>query len=259
LVTGKALGKATITATSNNGKSASVDIYAWNEESTEVAGFIQETNNFVFHYKEIDRDIIYAYALAVESEYDRITNAYVGHKIPVVHVYVQPSVKEHHAETNRRKNANFTYGMTSVGTVIGSDLILIASPKSPDNPHPYNGMIKVIVHEFVHIATRVINPNLRAQWLSEGVACYDSNQFALKDFNGMYAKGNLPGINGLVFGIEYSMGYVLTDFIINNWGREGLNNLIKNDGDILSTFGISVIEFENQWHQYIRDKYIKTK
>ncbi len=47
----------------------------------------------------------------------------------------------------------------------------------------------------------------------------------------------------------------LIDFILHNWGKEAILELVKNNGDVNSTFGLTDKEFEKQWEFYIKDKF----
>ncbi|OEH86847.1 hypothetical protein BHU72_00855 [Desulfuribacillus stibiiarsenatis] len=100
-----------------------------------------------------------------------------------------------------------------------------------------------------------------AEWLSEGVSVYEANQFRNpKDFN--YIRENqfstLSELSDTNNTKEYDLGYVVVEFIQVTWGIDALNNLIKSGGNVSATLKISTQEFEKEWNQYIREKYLKS-
>ena len=53
----------------------------------------------------------------------------------------------------------------------------------------------------------------------------------------------------------FRMGYLLVDYIVENWNRAALVSLIQNNGDIELSFGISQETFESDWLAYVMATY----
>ncbi|MEX2512139.1 MAG: hypothetical protein WD398_04475 [Cyclobacteriaceae bacterium] len=55
--------------------------------------------------------------------------------------------------------------------------------------------------------------------------------------------------------LVFNVGYTIVGFIIDHWGKDQLLELIKNGGEVYSTFGLTEKEFERQWERYVKDKF----
>ena len=49
------------------------------------------------------------------------------------------------------------------------------------------------------------------------------------------------------------------DYIIYKWGTDVLINLIKYRGNIKKVLGVGVSEFEEEWYEYVKEKYMGGK
>jgi len=122
---------------------------------------------------------------------------------------------------------------------------------------------QTVHHEFAHVALLFVNPNFsnNPRWLWEAVALYESGEFIdPKDVNFMYL-GDYPTIEELDMdyndGVKiYRVGYVLLEYIIETWGMEKVIELINSNGDLENDLGVTVANFEQNWYQYIEDKYL---
>lgn len=116
-------------------------------------------------------------------------------------------------------------------------------------------------HEFAHCVTLHINPvNLR-RWLWEAVAIYESGEFVNPKSLSYLVSGNYPTINDLDQGFNtgarqiYSVGYIIMEFIINEWGKDKSLELIKAGGDVQPVLGISESKFHDRWENFVKKKY----
>ena len=48
---------------------------------------------------------------------------------------------------------------------------------------------------------------------------------------------------------------MFTSYVIDKWGKGGLQKLLKNKGDIKSALGISIEDFDKGWHKYINKEF----
>lgn len=91
-------------------------------------------------------------------------------------------------------------------------------------------------------------------WLSESIAQYESSGF-YKPYNNKYPTISEMNENGSISPVVYTYGYALIEYIVNKWGMDGVRKLLKNNGDIQETFGISEQELQAGWHEFLRTKY----
>jgi hypothetical protein len=55
----------------------------------------------------------------------------------------------------------------------------------------------------------------------------------------------------------YSCGYTIIEFILEKYGRDKLIELIKNYGDLRTTFGVTGDQFCKDWYEFVKEKYLK--
>ncbi len=53
----------------------------------------------------------------------------------------------------------------------------------------------------------------------------------------------------------YLVGYTLIEFIVQTYGKEKLPQLITSYVDVKNVLGISMKEFEQEWHAFVEKKY----
>lgn len=118
-----------------------------------------------------------------------------------------------------------------------------------------------VVHEYTHLVTLAINPTFdnNPRWLWEATAIYESGRPPVPDVSKLncFAAGHYPTIESLdehPLNI-YKVGYFLADFIVSKWGQEKMVALVKSNGDIDSTLGVTVREFESAWLIFLQDNH----
>ncbi|MGI9205690.1 MAG: hypothetical protein ACR2Q3_16865 [Woeseiaceae bacterium] len=121
---------------------------------------------------------------------------------------------------------------------------------------------EVAVHEVVHIVMLAVNPTIAANpfWLWEAVALYvdgsgppDTELLSCISSEGgpsLTELNEYPG-NSIIF----RMGYLLADYVIENWGQMALRSLIESNGDIETVLGIGQEQFERDWLEYVLATY----
>jgi hypothetical protein len=121
-------------------------------------------------------------------------------------------------------------------------------------------------HEFAHCISLHVQANFsnHPRWLWEAVAIYESGEYTDPQNISYLMSGNFPTLNELNGDFNngnqkiYEVGYLLTEFILHEWGKDKLINLIKNLGDVERVLDISVAEFENKWKAFVVEKYFKS-
>lgn len=121
---------------------------------------------------------------------------------------------------------------------------------------------QVAIHEFVHALTLYINDDFanNPRWLWESIAVYEAKQFIDPTILPFMTSGDYPSMESLdqEQGTEqriYKVGFTIAEFIIKTWGVEKLHALVESNGNVEKTLGISMATFEQQWYQFVRDKY----
>jgi len=119
------------------------------------------------------------------------------------------------------------------------------------------------LHEFCHAASLVVNYRFgnNPRWLWEAVAIYESGEFRDPKSIGYLVSGNYPSIEELNSDFNagnnkiYEVGYLISEYIISNWGKTSYVNLIKSNGNIAAAIGITVNQFEEEWRHYVQSRY----
>lgn len=120
---------------------------------------------------------------------------------------------------------------------------------------------EIAEHEFVHAISLRLNSSL-PRWLWESVAIYGANEFVDPNELSYLKNENFPTLAELNTDFNesnhkiYSVGYILSEFIIHKWGTDKYYELIKQGGDLNKVLNISETEFETKWAAFVREKYI---
>ena len=129
-----------------------------------------------------------------------------------------------------------------------------------------NNTAQIVLHEFCHAVSLVVNNQIgnNPRWLWESVAIYESGEFRDPKTLSYLVNGNFPTIENLNSNFNtsgnqiYEVGYLLSEFIISQWGKSFYVNLIKSNGNILHVLGISTQQFEEEWKVFVVNKYLQT-
>ena len=120
------------------------------------------------------------------------------------------------------------------------------------------------LHEVCHVISMYVNkyiPN-NPRWLWEAVALYESREFTNPKSISYLVQGNFPTLAELNSDFNagnqkiYQVGYLLSEFIINNWEKSGYISIIKSNGNVQNTFGITVNQFEENWKTFVTENYL---
>lgn len=187
---------------------------------------------------------------ALEVDYDRILEFLEIKKMPkvVVNIYKGPDFFE---VVKQDLGIQYT---GAYGYVNGEQQVVVRNSANS----------WVAVHEFIHIVSLEVNPRItnNPRWLWETVPIYLNNEFyhpfrspGIRDKN----YPTLRELNQFDFSPNgiYFLGYLIGEFIYNEWGSAGFIDLIKSNGDTQEVLGLSEEEFEKILYSYIDEKYMK--
>ena len=125
------------------------------------------------------------------------------------------------------------------------------------------GTDRTAVHEFAHLAATGVNPSIvyNPRWFWEVVALYANNEKydpaelscisptevpSIEELNSHHTLGNTK---------IYQVGYLLAEYIIENWGHEVFIQMIKENADLIKVLNLTPIEFQHSWHQFVLSRY----
>lgn len=123
-----------------------------------------------------------------------------------------------------------------------------------------------LLHEFAHLVSTAVNPSIsnNPRWLWETIALYEARQYpnnlAQIDY---IAAGDYPSFPDLNRGLNaseiprpiYHVGYVIGEYIVANWGQEGLISLLNSNGNTTESLGVPESDFERGWQMFLEENY----
>ncbi len=221
------------------------------------ATFVQHASeHFVFHHTAIDGSSIATTAASLERDYARITAELAVRATPQVHVFLYTTRESLQAAVRPTAGELPAF---ATGLVTGADAIHILSPRLAA-VWSYDNAVENIAHELAHCVSLVINPRItnNPRWLWESVALYEAGQFVDPRSLPYLAGGAVPtleSLNGFDNTRIYDVGYVIAEFIVSRWGREGLIALIATNGNLAAVTGLNATEFVTAWREFLRSRY----
>lgn len=222
-----------------------------------------QTGHFVFYvYGNVGRPDIDALANTLERSFDRIASD----------LNAAPSPKtEVHIYADRWRYGMATGNLSASGSIEGvGKLHFVQQAWSQiDNQ-------KVALHEFTHAVTLKLLLDLEPTplneklfdgkfkqfpiWLWEAVATYEAGELVDPKSLGYMKNGAYPKLGELSNkskgGKIYQVGYTITEYILQQYGKDKLLQLIASYGDLASTLGVSEDEFSQAWHRFVQEKYL---
>ena len=211
-----------------------------------------ESDHFQFYFDGFSPSKIRPITDELEENYWRIVEDLGVDSMPVVRVKIWSSRRGFYEEMERLLTVSYP---GADGYVFGPDELHVRLVSDTSGN---------AVHEFAHVVSLNLNPlfSNNPRWLWEAVAIYEAEEFVHPDRLHFIVNGDYPSISELNsdFGTEgdriYSVGYVLTEYIIEGWGMEALRDLIVTSGDLESVLGMDAEEFEVGWHGWLEAKYL---
>jgi|GEM_PF-2066319 len=129
-----------------------------------------------------------------------------------------------------------------------------------------SGLIENAEHEFAHSMSLILNNTFsnNPRWFWETVAIYESGEFRDPTAISYLKNNDFPTIAELDAGFNtgsrqiYEVGYLIGEFITEEWGSSKLVDLIKKNGNTQAVLGLSSVQFGDQWAEFVKEKYFKT-
>lgn len=123
---------------------------------------------------------------------------------------------------------------------------------------------RTAVHEFAHVVTLHVNNRIgnNPRWLWEAVALYETGELIDPKQLPYMVSGDYPTLAELDVDYNssdhkiYQVGYTLVEFILHDWNRDALIQLIKNNGNTQTGFALTTEQFADRWYQFVKAKYL---
>ncbi|RPI15122.1 MAG: hypothetical protein EHM58_14860 [Ignavibacteriae bacterium] len=211
--------------------------------------------HFTFYYTSYDSLSIKTTADSVERNYSRIlsdlqTDTVLKTSVHFYKTYEELAAVVRHVVPNLPTWA--------IGLSTAKDTIHMLSPKHSEQNYEY--MLIVLIHEFTHCVSLNINPAIanNPRWLWESAALYEAGQFVHPSQLPYMVNQNPPTLsqmNSISNTQIYEVGYLLSEYIVENWSRTHLKNMILSNGNISQVLEMTVSEFQTAWFQFVKTKY----
>lgn len=208
--------------------------------------------NIVLHDTLEQADVAHL-TRALGENYERVKDAFRVSSLPVVTIQIWSEEGAYQDAMEERLGMRFP---GSRGYVTGDRELRLLY-------HRRLSAQKEAVHEFAHVVSLNLNANFgnNPRWLWEAVAMYAAEEFRHPGDVPELRKGSFPTLQELSTDFNsgrsiYDVGYVLVEYIETTWDHDRLIALIRANGAIEETLGVSEADFEAGWQQYVQEKYL---
>jgi hypothetical protein len=198
-------------------------------------------------------DVINAITQALEFDYPRFTADLRVGDLPVTSVWLWQDEDSFYADMASRGSVYRSGGYVRDAHAIA----LLELPNAS-----LSQITRAAVHEFAHVVSMAVNPSIanNPRWLWETVAVYENREFVDPTTLDYMRAGRYPSLVDLdadwnVSHQVYQVGAVLAEYIVHEWGMDGLLRLIRTNGNVPEALRVSVPEFEAGWRAYLHQKY----
>ncbi|MCM3628379.1 RNA polymerase sigma factor [Paenibacillus glycanilyticus] len=202
-------------------------------------------------------DKIYRDVLAkLKANVDRICSKLHHKPSSKMTIEIYPDLHTFHLAVHEPDAPDWFMGM------IEGNTIRITSPLNPGPEHTYESILKSTVHLFTMWLVKDINP-YAPKWLYQGLGGYEAGLMTEAYINDsvreLVEQGELPALTELEDnswdfetrkGFQFS--YLLCEFVLNKYGIETLNKIIRKPNDFEDAFACSSHEFHNSWKEQLR-------
>lgn len=146
--------------------------------------------------------------------------------------------------------------------VIENNTIKIASPLHPGPEHTYQSILKSTLHLYTIWLVTDINP-AAPKWLYQGLGGYEAGLMTKEYIDSSIAElvkhSQIPTFEDLEDntwefdekkGFQFS--YTLSEFVLQHYGIDALNKIIRNPLDFEDAFNCSAAEIHKLWSHTLK-------
>jgi len=212
--------------------------------------------------QNIDTAEIWKLARALENNYSRISNDL--ETIPAENIEVN-------VYSYRWNYIKATRNWTASGNIEGTAKLHFLEKSWGEDDSK-----KVAVHEFTHaVVLKLLIDHERQPlnapefdkkfshfpvWLWEGVSVYEAGQFIDPKTLAFLNNNSYPGFPELDTRSKgakiYKVGYTIIEYILQEYGKLKLIELIKNYGNVQLVLNVSDEQFCKNWFGFVKRKYL---
>ena len=227
-------------------------INSCNNNSGEPITAPVESDHLTFTlYDGLPESITIPIIIEMNNNYDRISNDFDIQSLQKIKVEIWDD--ETHFQNDMKRDIGINYPGT-LGYIYSITCMRLLNRSNL----AYN-----TVHEFAHIVSLNVNNNFgnNPRWFWEAVATYESGEFINPKNLPYLAAGNFPTIVELNSDYNtgnrkiYEVGYLLSEYILENWGRESYIRMIRQNANIEIVLGVTTQQFEAGWKNFVITKY----
>jgi hypothetical protein len=227
--------------------------------------FQNASAHFEFYCNDRDKRCLSDFSKVLEINYLRVCKdlqTTIKNKIKVI---IYPDIVVFHKAYGNPQAPN------GIVASAWGDKIKMVSPLNPGGVYDYKSLMTIVIHEFTHIATCSLNPNLNTLpiYIVEGLAMHEANQLNEKSIAFLKKQvkenkiptlhelevGKLNDCETFVLGGGYQFSCTVIDFTIEKFGYGKLIKIIKTPSKFEEIVKETKVDFENQWLGYLRNKY----
>ncbi|MGA1868953.1 MAG: peptidase MA family metallohydrolase [bacterium] len=230
------------------------------------------TSHFTLYYHLKDRRLADYIMESAEEDYMRIVGDIGIDPGITTRVYLAPDSRTYQELIpGSRKSHEWSVGIFSPA----ENKIVLLSPKAQKVGHP--DLQQIMAHELTHFVLHTITRKHKVKlpvWLNEGLAMYEARQWDWH-YRSIMAQISLSKSFAPLASLKenfpqerrnaeraYAQSISVIAFILNKHGVNALHGIIDKlihgkttRGAFQTVLGISLEEFERQWHAYLRRRY----
>ena len=219
-------------------------------DAAEILVLRLQTNHFLLYGDRVADVVLHDVADHLEANFARVLgDLSVGSVEPV-----RVKVWQDQTSWNLALQAFFGRSLTSAGYVTGLDEVRVLNGAQ---------VAQNAAHEFCHTVSLHVNPGLgnNPRWLWESVALYENGELVDPRTLDYMMRGDPPTLDQLNsdFSVNqqvYAVGYLIGEFVAVRFGKPGLVQLIRANGDTAAVLGLSPEAFRDAWYAYVRERYL---
>ncbi|OBZ17617.1 RNA polymerase sigma factor [Bacillus sp. FJAT-26390] len=213
-----------------------------------------ETNDMAARLKKVHQDLFHELKDKVET----ISLKYKHQPSRKIIIEIYPDLPTFHQAVGEENAPNWF-----MGTFEENDLKIV-SPLNPGPEHTYQSILKSTVHLFTMWLITDINP-LAPKWIRQGIGGYESKGMSEEfirsstlDIIDTLVIPSFQELNNDTWDFEtmkgFQFSYLIVEFVIDKYGLDALNKVIRNPNDFNGIFQRSEPELYDQWVEYVKNK-----
>ncbi|MGO4695968.1 RNA polymerase sigma factor [Paenibacillus sp. 2TAB26] len=192
----------------------------------------------------------------LKTSVDRICTQLRHQPSKKISIEIYPDLQSFHHAVGEPDAPNWFMG------IIENNTIKIASPLHPGPEHTYQSILKSTLHLYTIWLVTDINP-AAPKWLYQGLGGYEAGLMTKEYIDSSIAElvkhSQIPTFEDLEDntwefdekkGFQFS--YTLSEFVLQHYGIEALNKIIRNPLDFEDAFNCSAAEIHKLWSHTLK-------